>query len=598
MAQSLIIGTRGSKLALVQAEYIAAELRRHHPGCTVEIQIISTQGDRVLDVALSKVGDKGLFVKEIEVALLEGRIDLAVHSGKDLPSQVTEGLTLAAFPRRVDPRDALVLPQRAAANGAAHGTDQVTTALEMLPRGAIVGTSSLRRACQLRALRPDLDLRDVRGNVDTRLRKLDEGQYDALVLASAGLTRLGLHERISYYLPPDVMLPAVAQGALAIEARSDDTATLEALAVLDDHATRLAVLAERACLRRLEGGCQVPIAAHTTVEQDAGRLTVRGLVGALDGSRMVHSAYAGTFNDPEQAGLALAEDLLRQGAGTLLEEQRAHEDMPTNLGAPLPLHGWRVVVTRAADQATEMSEQVRRRGAEAVYYPTIAYAPPEEPEPLDAALRELLGGGYHWLLLTSAAGVRAVAERLRALNGGTVPQLSAALQVGVVGPATAVACVDLLGVQPAVMPDEYVAEALATTLGNIAGQRVLLAQANLARPVLAEQLRQAGARVDAVVAYCTVLASDGADVPALLAAGEVHAITFTSGSTVRNFAQRVGPQGINHARRVVIACIGPVTAEAAREVGLTPTLVADDSTVEGLLDALVNWRREQATAHA
>jgi uroporphyrinogen-III synthase len=334
------------------------------------------------------------------------------------------------------------------------------------------------------------------------------------------------------------------------------------------------------------------------VDEAAGRLVVRGLVGALDGSQMVHSAYAGVLDEPEQAGLALAEDLLRQGAGTLLEEQRANEDMPTNLGAPLPLHGWRVVVTRAAEQATEMSEQVRRRGAEAVYYPTIAYAPTEEPEPLDAALRELLDGGYHWLVLTSAAGVRAVAERMRALHGGRLPALPAALQVGVVGPATAIACTDLLGVQPAVMPDDYVAESLAAALGNLSGQRVLLAQANLSRPVLAEQLGQAGAQVDAVTAYRTVPASDGADVPALLAAGEVHAITFTSGSTVRNFAQRVGPQGINYARRVVIACIGPVTAEAAREVGLTPTLVAEESTVEGLLDALVAWRREQATAHA
>jgi uroporphyrinogen-III synthase len=176
--------------------------------------------------------------------------------------------------------------------------------------------------------------------------------------------------------------------------------------------------------------------------------------------------------------------------------------------------------------------------------------------------------------------------------------LPAALQVGVVGPATAVACVDLLGVQPAVMPEEYVAEALAAALGNLAGQRVLLAQANLSRPVLAEQLQQAGAQVDAVTAYRTVLASDGADVPALLAAGEIHAITFTSGSTVRNFAQRVGPHALDHARRTVIACIGPVTADVAREVGLTPTLVAAESTVEGLLDALVAWRREQATAHA
>jgi hydroxymethylbilane synthase len=508
---------------------------------------------------------------------------------------VTEGLTLAAFPRRVDPRDALVLPQSAATG--TPGSDQVTTALEMLPQGAVVGTSSLRRACQLRALRPDLDLRDVRGNVDTRLRKLDEGQYDALVLAAAGLTRLGLEERISYYLPPEVMLPAVAQGALAIEARADDAATLEALTVLDDRATRLAVLAERACLRRLEGGCQVPIAAHATVNPTAGTLAMHGLVGALDGSQMVQSAYEGTTDKPEDVGLALAEDLLRQGAGPLLEEQRTNDE-PANLGAPPPLHGWRVVVTRAAEQAEEMHAQVRHLGAEPVPYPTIAYAPPEAPELLDAALRELLGGGYHWLVLTSATGVRAVAERLRHLNGGDVPTLPATLQVGVVGPTTAAVCAELLGAQPAVVPDTFVAEELAAALGQLSDQRVLLAQANLARPVLAEQLRKGGAQVDAVTAYRTMPASGGADVPALLAAGNIHAITFTSSSTVRNFVQRVGPEALNHARRTVIACIGPVTAEAAREEGLEPTLVAEPSTVEGLLDALVAWRREQAAAHA
>lgn len=340
-AQRIIVGTRGSKLAMAQATHVAAELRRHHPDCEVELRIISTKGDRILDVALSAVGDKGLFVKEIEVALLEGEVDLAVHSGKDLPSQNPEDLVLAAFPPRVNPRDALILPSstptapsptatttttgtRTRTNG--QEPQEASTALNLIPHGARVGTSSLRRACQLRSLRPDIQVLDVRGNVDTRLRKLDDGEYDALILAFAGLERLGLAERCSQVLPPEILLPAVAQGALIIETRRDDPRTLEMVAVLDDPATRAAVLAERAFLRCLEGGCQVPIAAYATVptEGEGGKRTLhlRGLVGSLDGREIVRGEQDGTTNAPEEVGTALAEELLSRGARRILEEVR------------------------------------------------------------------------------------------------------------------------------------------------------------------------------------------------------------------------------------------------------------------------------------
>lgn len=328
--QALVLGTRGSKLALTQSEQIAALLRAAHPNLNVELQIITTKGDRILDVALSAVGDKGLFVKEIETALLAGEVDLAVHSCKDMPSVLPDGLVLAAFPPRVDPRDVLVFP----AQDGARLTTATTNPLDLLPLGATVGTSSLRRACQLRALRPDLRILDVRGNVDTRLRKLDEGEYDAIILAAAGLSRLGLSQRISQPLPPEVMLPAVAQGTLAIEARADDTETLSLLAFLDDPATRVAALAERAFLRRLEGGCQVPIAAHAALD-NATRATdqpgqpvlpaicrLHGLVGALDGSVMVRGEKAGDASNPELLGITLAEELLARGADELLAEMR------------------------------------------------------------------------------------------------------------------------------------------------------------------------------------------------------------------------------------------------------------------------------------
>ncbi|RRR70610.1 MAG: hydroxymethylbilane synthase [Candidatus Viridilinea halotolerans] len=320
MNRSLILGTRGSKLALAQSGMMAATLRALHPGLEVELRVISTQGDRVLDVALSAVGDKGLFVKELEQALTANEVDFCVHSCKDLPSQLPDGLTLAAFPERADPRDIIVSPLK---------EEGQVLDLTSLRQGAVVGTSSLRRACQLRALRPDLDLRDVRGNVDTRLRKLAEGQYEALVLATAGLVRLGLLQAdgtltsdgvtfVGHPLAAEQMLPAVAQGSLAIECRADDATTLELLAPLDHAATRAAALAERAFLRRLEGGCQVPIAAYATLNDDV--LTLRGLVGSLDGLTIVRGEHKGAASEAEALGTALAEELIAQGAERILAE--------------------------------------------------------------------------------------------------------------------------------------------------------------------------------------------------------------------------------------------------------------------------------------
>lgn len=315
-----ILGTRGSRLALAQSTLIADALRAAHPGLEVELRVITTRGDRILDVALSAVGDKGLFVKELEQALLAEEVDFCVHSCKDLPSIVPEGLTLAAFPARVDPRDMLVLRAETPAAGQA--------TLEALPHGGVVGTSSLRRACQIRALRPDLELRDVRGNVDTRLRKLAEGQYDALVLATAGLERLGLFDAdgrlrsdgaafVAAPVPAETMLPAVAQGILAIECRADDAETLALLAPLDHAPSRAAALAERAFLRRLEGGCQVPIAAYATLDVPD-RLRLRGLVGSLDGTMVVRGERSGPVETAESLGTVLAEALLEQGAAEVL----------------------------------------------------------------------------------------------------------------------------------------------------------------------------------------------------------------------------------------------------------------------------------------
>jgi hydroxymethylbilane synthase len=301
------IATRRSQLALWQAEHVAERLTA--VGARVELLPLSTQGDRILDVPLAKIGGKGLFVKELETALLEGRADLAVHSIKDVPMDLPEGLGIAAILAREDPRDAFVsLHHRS---------------FEALPVGARVGTSSLRRQCQLRALRPDLRLLDLRGNVNTRLAKLDAGEYDAIVLAAAGLRRLGMAERITEVLEPLQMVPAVGQGAIGVEIRDDDAELRGLLATMHDDSTARRVLAERALNRALNGGCQVPIAAHAILSGDT--LELRALVGAVDGSRLLHAARCGAADSPESLGESVAAELLAAGAGEILHSLLSSE---------------------------------------------------------------------------------------------------------------------------------------------------------------------------------------------------------------------------------------------------------------------------------
>jgi hydroxymethylbilane synthase len=293
----LVIASRGSQLALWQARWVSAQLTALGHECRIEI--VKTTGDKITDVPLAKVGTKGLFTKEIEEALLDGRADLAVHSLKDLPTELPEGLVLAAVPEREDPRDAVVGKR-----------------LADLPAGARVGTSSLRRSAQLRKLRPDLTIESVRGNLDTRLRKLDEGQYDAILLAAAGLKRLGWGDRIAEILPAETMCSAVGQGALAIETRASG-AGFDAVQAMDHADTHAAVLAERGVLSALGGGCQVPIGAHATVE--GGRLRLLGVVASPDGDEVIRGAASGAASAAESLGRALGNELLERGARRILD---------------------------------------------------------------------------------------------------------------------------------------------------------------------------------------------------------------------------------------------------------------------------------------
>jgi hydroxymethylbilane synthase len=302
--KTLRIATRKSPLALWQAEHVRDRLLEVHPGLRVELVRMTTQGDKVLDSPLAKIGGKGLFVKELEEGLLNGRADLAVHSMKDVPVELPAGLHLPVICEREDPRDAFVSRRFAS--------------LDELPQGARVGTSSLRRQCQLKSRRPDLHILNLRGNVNTRLAKLDAGDFDAVILAAAGLLRLGFAERITAYLDTAVSLPAIGQGAVGIECRRDDPEVNELVSVLDHAPTHILVSAERAMNHRLEGGCQVPIAGHAVMQD--GALVLRGLVGFPDGRQVIRGEIRGDPGAAAALGTALAEQLLERGAGAILKE--------------------------------------------------------------------------------------------------------------------------------------------------------------------------------------------------------------------------------------------------------------------------------------
>lgn len=306
--RKIVVGTRQSALALTQTGQVVEQLRElcRQQGieCEFELKKIVTKGDRILDVTLSKVGGKGLFVKEIEQALFDGEIDMAVHSMKDMPAELPEGLIVGAVPRREDARDCLISNEG--------------RSLDELPEGAKVGTSSLRRACQLQNHRPDLNIESIRGNIDSRLRKLETEGFDAILLAAAGLHRIGWQDRVSAYLPVEVCLPAVGQGALCIECRGDDDFVLDLLKQYNHEPTALAVAAERSFLGKLNGGCQVPIGAYASLGDEGGSpvITMTGMVGSPDGKTMLKETMTGT--DPDQLGIQLAEALIGRGAVDIL----------------------------------------------------------------------------------------------------------------------------------------------------------------------------------------------------------------------------------------------------------------------------------------
>ena len=560
----LRIGTRTSQLALWQTEHVAAQLSAAWRDLTHELCHLVTQGDRRLDRALPEIGGKGLFTAELEDALRDGTIDAAVHSLKDLPVEDADGLTVGAILRRADARDVLV---------ARRGVTLAT-----LPPGAVVGTSSLRRQAQLLAIRPDIVVKPIRGNVDTRLRKVSAGEYDAAVMAAAGLVRLGLEDHIAEWLTEDVMLPAPGQGAIAVQCRAGDTETLKLLAAIDDAATRLVVTAERRLLSRLGGGCSAPIAALAS--GGIGKpLRLIARVVSVDGKRATSTDV--TASSSTEAADAAALDLFAQGAGGILAERSK---------TPGPLRGKRIVITRPADQVIDFASELALEGATPLVMPVIQTAVVADLGPVRATVAQ--SARFDWILFTSVNAVRYFFDLLpveqavyKAILGGT--------HVAAVGTATA-ACLEAMGVQVHVTPEKFTGVALAAAIPGLLGARVLLPRSALGSAELPWRLAESGAEVTDLPIYTTVNAPLSAADLAQLAEG-VDAVTFTSGSTVRGLVEAVQatPRAMAALTRACIACIGPSTASAVKELGLDVAVVAREHTVSGLIAGLRDYYRQR-----
>jgi hydroxymethylbilane synthase len=596
MASVLRIGSRPSRLALAQAELVRHKLAALVPSVSIEIVPIRTSGDRMATAALAQVGGKGLFIKELEQALVEGRIDFAVHSMKDLPAQLTSGFRIAAVPERADPRDALLA--RSAGS------------LASLPRGARLGTSSMRRRFEALRLRPDLEIAALRGNVDTRLARLAAGAFDAIILAMAGLLRLERDKRDAAaaggvaLVPLDArdFVPCGGQGALCIEALASrqvaGSPELEAaLAALDDPRAHVEVAAERAFLAALGASCVSPVGVYATLEADT--LAMRALVFSVDGARHLSDEISGNATDGAAAGTPgapleraaalgarLAQRMLADGAGALVAGGEPAATSAASAGAAIPLHGRCVVITRAHEAGGAFAAGLRALGAEVTEFPVIEIVAPDSYDAIDAALTRV--ASFDWMIFTSASGVERMLERMKTRGVGV--RALEGTKLGAIGPATAARLTEH-ALTVAAMPREYRAEAIVEAIGaeRIRGARILIPRAQVAREILPEMLMAAGAR-EVIVApvYKTVKPANAPveRVRAMAASGTIDLVAFTSSSTVTNFCEMVGAAV---ARGLKAAAIGPITAETARAAGLRVVAQPTKYTVPGLIAAIRNY---------
>jgi hydroxymethylbilane synthase len=554
-----MIGTRGSALALWQATTIQTIMHDRWPSIGFELEIIRPEGDVDKHSSLTAIGGRGVFTSALQVQLLDGRVDLAVHSAKDLPSLAPEGVAIAAFPQREDPRDALITR---------HGVP-----LEELPANPVIGTSSRRRAAQLLAVRPDAQIRELRGNIDTRLRKGKSDEFDAVILASAGLHRMGWESEITSLLPVDVSCPAPGQGALAVEARVAPDATWDIVSSLDEVDIRHEVDVERAFLRGLGGGCTTPIGAHARIERVHGIATVRfwGMLASDDGSRL-QRIY-------EEYPLDAARDLAFESASRLLREVAPKW---SGVGVRDAFTGLSVMVTGSDSQAEPLVERLRERGAEPHRMRTIDILPVEDGSSLRGAVDAAVNGDVDWLVLTSPNAV----GPLNTERAGR--EIRA--KIAVVGGRTAEALREI-AVEPELVSGGPGAVELVQDLtqAGVDGSTVLCLLSDKARPTLTDGLLNAGADVRVVAAYRNEPVDRLDDQTRdLVRTGQVDVITFASPTAVTSFRRMVGSD-LPAMSGAAFLAIGPTTAAALQDAGLPVHGEATTQDPAGFINAIENY---------
>ncbi|MCC5876195.1 MAG: hydroxymethylbilane synthase [Candidatus Sumerlaeia bacterium] len=566
---TLRVGTRGSRLALVQARGIVDSLRGAHPGLEVELVVVQTTGDRILDAPLAKIGGKGVFTKEIESALLDRRIDIAVHSLKDVPTLQPPGLDLAAVTIRESPFDVLLAARPMPWGG--------------FPGGTRIGTSSLRRGAMVRAAAPNATVLDLRGNVPTRIDKMMRGEYDAIILAEAGVARLGLDAPYRQVLSPPDLLPAPGQGALGLQIRDDDTRTRELLQVLHDEESAACCTAERALLHALGGGCQMPLGAHGTIDRETGKLKLLGRILSPDGGRVLDGKITGDASDPGAVGSKLASLFLERGAREILAQLHLPSDGFEQAVArsaaldTLPLGGRRVIITRDEDSDGPLSCALRDLGAHPVCLPCVEHRPPADAAPFQSAMKRL--DIYTWVVLTSRRAVRAFVEATRESAASTP-------RVACVGRSTRDAAT-AAGLKVDLVPGREDAEGL---LGELLprltpSDRILYPRSSRAGSTLADGLRDAGITLDDPVAYETHPAAPADLLRAFLHQGPPHAITFASPSAVAGFVEAARAIDWNVETAPCFA-IGNTTARAMKEHGIPVARIAREHTFPSLAEAV------------
>lgn len=565
MRKHFRIGTRGSQLAMYQASLVRDTLEEKYPELTFEIVIIKTKGDKILDVPLSRIGDKGLFTKELETAMFNNEIDMAVHSLKDLPTVFPEGTKLGAVLKRANPLDALV-----SKNG---------RKLEELTPEDIIATSSLRRKAQLLKINPGFRIIEIRGNVNTRIRKMEEGYCSAMVMATAGLERLEMNQYISEILAPEKMIPACAQGAIAIEIKTDDPEVDELVSGINDKESMIATGAERVFLRTLEGGCQIPVGSYSRIADNTFEIT--GFISNLDGSIFIKDTATGTLEKASELASSLANKLLSSGGSVVLNNIKSQLTIESG---ELPLKGRIVVSTRPADAGDDLQQMLKTKGANVIEAPMIRIEAALLSETETSVFKHL--DKINWVFFTSKNGVIHFFSQLVEINGNTI--LPESLKIAVIGDKTS-AELDYYGyvphfISPAATSEEFVAAF--NHEYNPEGQQMLLVLGNLAGSNLEDQLSDKN-EVTRINVYNT-LPPAGIDnnVQELVLNNHCDCILFTSTSTVKNFHDLIGRK---LSSQPIIGSIGPVTTKAIHELGWQPAFEAVPYNSEGLVSAMIQY---------